>query len=337
MTPPDEPRYGTDPSALRVSGVDPDRAGKEESLFSLSNGWLGVRGVWEQGRPVDEPGVLVNGFHETWPITYPEGAFGYATAGQTIVYLPDPSGLRISIDGRALDLIDAMVERTLDFSTGLLETNARWPDVSVRWRKLVSLVYPNLMAATVQVTAQRSMSVSVESAWDRQNSAGAVGFDPRRAATTHNDALVESSITRIEGTMGFAVTYRTPGSQMTITCECRHRADPDLQVEANGTRTVFRADVGAQQTIAIEKRTSYGEGDNAGSDLSFDDLARAQAHHLDRFWAQHRITIDSDPILQQAINWIVFELHQASALVDKGGVPAKGLSGQAYEGHVFWD
>ena len=148
-----EARYGIEPFALRVSGVDVGRAGQEESLFALSNGWLGVRGVWEQGRPVYEPGVLINGFHEAWPITYPEGAFGFATAGQTIVYLPDPSGLRVSVDGSVLDLIDAEVDRTLDFSRGVLVTNARWPEVSVRWRKLVSLVYPNLVAATVEVTA----------------------------------------------------------------------------------------------------------------------------------------------------------------------------------------
>jgi alpha,alpha-trehalose phosphorylase len=330
-------RYGSDPFALRVRGVDSGRAGQEESLFALSNGWLGVRGVWEQGRPLYEPGVLVNGFHETWPITYPEGAFGYATAGQTIVYLPDPSGLRVSVDGRLLDLVDGEVDRTLDFSTGVLETNARWPEVSVRWRKLVSLVYPNLVAATIEVTAHASVAVSVESGWDRHISRGAAGFDPRKAAASHNEAVIEDPVARIEGALGFSVTYRTPGSAMALDCECRHRADPGLQVEANGTQTVFRADLVAQQTIAIEKRTIYGNADTAGTALSFADLEVAQSAHLDRFWAQHRITIDSDPVLQQAINWIVFELHQASVLVDAGGVPAKGLSGQAYEGHVFWD
>ena len=337
MSAPEETRYGSDPLALRVSGVDPERAGQEESLFALSNGWLGVRGVWEQGRPVYEPGVLVNGFHETWPITYPESAYGFASKGQTIVYLPDPSGLRVSVDGRLLDLVDAEVERILDFSTGVLETNVRWPEVSVRWRKLVSLVHPNLVVATIELTAHRSLSVSVESSWDRQTGGGAAGFDPRGAATSHNDALVEGPVDRIDGALAFSVTYRTPGSRMMMRCECRHRADPGLHVEANGTNTVFRADLVFHQTIAIEKRTRYGELDSAASDLTFADLAAAQTDHLDRFWAQHRITIDGDRVLQQAINWIVFELHQASVLVDAGGVPAKGLSGQAYEGHVFWD
>jgi alpha,alpha-trehalose phosphorylase len=327
-------RYGTDPAALRVIGVDPDKAGQEESLFALSNGWLGVRGIWEQGRPVHEPGVLVNGFHETWPITYPEGAFGFATAGQTMVYLPDPSGLRVSVDGRLLDLVEAEVDRTLDFSTGVLETNARWPEVSVRWQKLVSLVHPNLVAASIELTAHRSLSVSVESSWDSQfDRRPAAGFDPRRAASSHQ--LVEGPVDRIAGALGFSVTYRTTDSEMTMLCECRHRPDPELRVEANGTNTVFRTDLGAHQTIAIEKLSKYGQGTEA--EMSFADLTAAQADHLRRFWAEHRITIGGDRSLQQAINWIVFQLHQASVLVDQGGVPAKGLSGQAYEGHVFWD
>ena len=338
MSVPEKTRYGTDPLALRVSGIDAERTGQSESLFALSNGWLGVRGVWEQGRPVYEPGVLVNGFHEAWPITYPEDAFGFATAGQTMVYLPDPSGLRVSVDGRVLDLVDAEVSRILDLSNGVLTTNARWPEVSVRWRKLVSLVYPNLLAATVEITTHRPLSVGVESTWDRPGpDTKATGFDPRRAASSHTDALVEGPVDRIESALGFAVTYRTTGSDMTMRCECRHRADRQLLVEANATNTIFRGDLVARQTIAIEKLTTYGEGNGTESELSFVDLVAAQTDHLDQFWARNRISLDGDPVIQQAINWVVFQLHQASALVDGFGVPAKGLSGQAYEGHVFWD
>ena len=124
---------------------------------------------------------------------------------------------------------------------------------------------------------------------------------------------------------------------MSMRCECRHRADRQLLVEANGTNTTFRTDLVAQQSIAIEKFTTYAHGHSGETDLSFADLAAAQADHLEQFWAKHRISIDGDPVLHQAINWIVFQLHQASALVDGRGLPAKGLSGQAYEGHVFWD
>jgi len=40
---------------------------------------------------------------------------------------------------------------------------------------------------------------------------------------------------------------------------------------------------------------------------------------------------------QAAIRFNLFQVLQASVRADKVGVPAKGLTGQAYEGHYFWD
>jgi len=44
-------------------------AGQAETMFALANGYLGLRGAPEEGRPVREPGVFLNGFYELRPIT----------------------------------------------------------------------------------------------------------------------------------------------------------------------------------------------------------------------------------------------------------------------------
>ena len=41
--------------------------------------------------------------------------------------------------------------------------------------------------------------------------------------------------------------------------------------------------------------------------------------------------------IQQAIRVNLFHILQASARAESTGVPAKGLTGQAYEGQYFWD
>ncbi|HWI04729.1 MAG TPA: hypothetical protein VNT52_13040, partial [Acidimicrobiales bacterium] len=46
----------------------PENLARAETVFALSNGYLGIRGTMEEGRPVFGPGTFVNGFHETWPI-----------------------------------------------------------------------------------------------------------------------------------------------------------------------------------------------------------------------------------------------------------------------------
>ena len=48
-------------------------------------------------------GVILNGFHETWPIVYPEDAYGMARTGQTTVNAPDGSVIRLLVDGEPLD------------------------------------------------------------------------------------------------------------------------------------------------------------------------------------------------------------------------------------------
>ncbi|HEU4750000.1 MAG TPA: glycoside hydrolase family 65 protein, partial [Acidimicrobiia bacterium] len=322
-----------------MRGVDSALAGQEESIFALSNGRLGVRSAWEQGDPVVESGTLVNGFYETWPIMYPETAYGYATSGQTIVYLPDATLLRVSVDGAALDLLTAEVERVLDLSRGLVVTTAHWPEVTVRWDRLVSLLHPELMAARVEVTAHRSLSLGIESGWGSQDRERASGFDPRLAPTFQHAVLIEENLERGPDGLAFSVGYRTNASAMELRCECRHRAvlDGQLLVETDGTATIFRGDLAAQKSVAIEKVCAYGAATAARTEVSFAELAGEQSRHLEEFWANHQIVIGDDPSLQQAVNWITFQLHQATALVDGSGVPAKGLTGQAYEGHVFWD
>jgi alpha,alpha-trehalose phosphorylase len=78
----------------------------------------------------------------------------------------------------------------------------------------------------------------------------------------------------------------------------------------------------------------------------FQELLVAQEQYLDSFWRRSdvrvgdvraertkRTTIE----IQQAIRFNLFQILQASACAENAGVPAKGLTGQAYEGHYFWD
>jgi alpha,alpha-trehalose phosphorylase len=61
---------------------------------------------------------------------------------------------------------------------------------------------------------------------------------------------------------------------------------------------------------------------------------------MDEFWHNSDIEVASPatpPRMQQCLRWNLFQLLQATGRVENSGVPAKGLTGQAYEGHYFWD
>ena len=78
--------------------------GVSETLFALSNGYLGLRGNPEEGRDSKMHGTFINGVHETWDIEHAEDAYGLARTGQSIVSVPDAKAMRLYIDDEPLRL-----------------------------------------------------------------------------------------------------------------------------------------------------------------------------------------------------------------------------------------
>ena len=66
--------------------------------------------------------------------------------------------------------------------------------------------------------------------------------------------------------------------------------------------------------------------------------SRDSDNDLSRFWAHADVEIESeDPRMQQVVRWNLFQLLQASGRSEGHGIAARGLTGQTYEGHYFWD
>ena len=101
---PPEHLYPADEWRIVETRYSDEFVGLTETVFSLGNGFVGVRGSFEEGRPALVPGTFVNGFHETWPITHAEGAHALARTGQTIVNVPDTTILKLYVDDEPLFL-----------------------------------------------------------------------------------------------------------------------------------------------------------------------------------------------------------------------------------------
>jgi alpha,alpha-trehalose phosphorylase len=78
----------------------------------------------------------------------------------------------------------------------------------------------------------------------------------------------------------------------------------------------------------------------------FQQLLESRERYMDDFWRRSDVRVRdvredrikrSTVEIQQAIRFNLFHILQASARAENTGVPAKGLTGQAYEGHYFWD
>ena len=115
--------FPIDPWSLTECQYDPWHLGRNETIFAVANGYLGMRGNVEEGRDSYAHGTYINGFHETFQIQHAEEAFGFARVGQTMVNVPDAKLIRLYVDDEPLLLSIADLDaysRVLDFRTGRL-------------------------------------------------------------------------------------------------------------------------------------------------------------------------------------------------------------------------
>jgi alpha,alpha-trehalose phosphorylase len=166
--------------------------------------------------------------------------------------------------------------------------------------------------------------------------------DPRRAPK-FSGRVFESKGHRAEGGKVMA-DYQTVRSGLRLSMAVDHRVDSPADFEARGdadnTTVVTTQDVRAGKTVIVTKFVLYGTdgGDSLEfPETDFETLVASQTAALDEFWDEADIEIEGDDASQQAIRWVLFQLGQASAHLRGLSIPAKALTGQAYEGHYFWD
>jgi len=367
--------YPPDPWRIVENAFAAEHIDRAETIFSLSNGYLGVRGTFEEGRPALSPGTFVNGFHETWPIVHAEGAYGLAETGQTIVNVPDATILKLYVDDEPLYLPVANLpeyRRVLDMSSGTLTRDLLWSTpsgkhVSVGTRRLVSLEHRHLLAITYEVTVTDQAAPVVISSQVANRQDARLGEDPEpvrpddpRLAKDFGRRVLNAEV--LGGEAGRLLAgYRTTESGMTlgvgvdhvIETENPHRIERTLDEDLG--KLVLTVDARPGVPVRITKYATYQRSRSVPAaelvercertldraiETGFAALETRQREHLDLFWsrADVEVTTDGDGAeIQQAIRWNLYQLLQASWRAEGSGIPAKGLTGQAYEGHYFWD
>jgi alpha,alpha-trehalose phosphorylase len=350
-------------------------ATRAETALALSNGYIGVRGTPDEGRPGFAPGTFVNGFHETWPIVHAEEAYGLARVGQTIVNVPDVTVVELYVDDEPLFLPTARTPeylRILDMRNGVLTRDLLWATpagkhVRVRSTRLVSFEHRHVVAISYEVTVDQRAPVIVRSrVVDRANlvagpaAAGETMHDPRLSSRLDGKVL-ERVLSRADG--GRAVLgYRTVRSGMTLALAVDHALEVpgeyrvDLDLDPDTTALVVAVDAEPHRPIRLVKYAAYHTSRTVVVDelarrsqgtldrvtaAGFDTLQASQRACLDLFWDRADVTIEDTlrhPVrMQQAVRWNLFHLAQATWRAEGAGVPAKGLTGAAYDGHYFWD
>ncbi|WP_426765384.1 glycoside hydrolase family 65 protein [Pseudarthrobacter sp. 1G09] len=360
----DRERFPNTPWQLVETRHEPGNAGTLETLFSLGNGHLGIRGAHWAAADAELPGSFINGLHEIWDIKHAENAFGFARTGQRILYIPDANNFTVVVDGESLGLAESEVldyRRSVDFSTGIYECRITWQCrsgsvVTTTERRAVGYESRGSLGLSLEIAADRDISLDVTSSViNRQDQPveDHSAHDPRRAGRHAGRVLLPLRLDGGDGSL--RLSWEAAESKQRVGLAVDHWTSAGHQpfetlVDQDDSSVRYVLAVSAGEPFRLEKSVSYAAGrtvQDEGVDAAAlaeaglrpvgDIFAESEAHYRG-YWATSDIVVDGgEPELQQAIRWNLFQLAQATARANVAGIPAKGVTGSGYEGHYFWD
>jgi trehalose/maltose hydrolase-like predicted phosphorylase len=351
--------------SITYKGYDPDQESLREALTSSGNGRFCTRGAaeWEDARGVHYPGTYAHGLYnrETTILG------GVPVLNEDLVNLPNWLVLKLRIEGEdairladvelldyrhELDLRRAVTTRSLC----LRDTGGR--ETRLSSRRFVSMAHPQSAGIEWTLVASNwSGRVEVVSAIDgRVTNRGVARY--LELEGRHLDPVSP----RTFGPEVIALKVQTRQSNVYISQAARTRVFVGQELVAVD-RTLYQTEDYVQQVLAfeleegasvrIEKMVTLATSrDPASSDtltkagslvLRRPDFPQALARHGDAWeelWRVCDVRVRGDEEVQRLLRLHVCHVLQVCSRHTPdldAGVPARGLNGEAYRGHVFWD
>ncbi|PJN51557.1 Alpha,alpha-trehalose phosphorylase [Paenibacillus sp. GM2FR] len=335
-----------------------------ESIFALGNGYLGVRGNFEEGYGESLStirGTYLNAFHDVIEIPYGEKLFAFPDTQQKLVNNIDAQTVLIYLgdEKEPFRLDHGMItshDRRLHMDKGYSERIVQWKspegkEIKLTFRRLVSFTHRELFAIHVRIEPVNfNGQVRIVSTVNGNVRNYTNANDPRvGAGHAERMAVIDAGV---KGSDAYVVD-ETMASKLRAACVTRHRldADADIQLEAGTGEVTFTATLPLTGPIHFTKYNLYTDSLRHGQemiergiqlqeelkDTSFEDLLAGQTQYLNAYWKSADVVIQNDGQLQEGIRFNLFQLLQSAGRDKHSNISAKGLSGEGYEGHYFWD
>ena len=337
-------------------GYDPADERLRESLCTLGNGCFATRGAL--------PECVADGVH--YPGTYVAGCYNRLTSevagrrveNEDMVNLPNWLPLRFRLPGgpwQTPDTTPVLEHRLrLHLDSGLLERSTRYDlgrreSLTVRQQRLVHMADAHLACLRTEFTAEGfSGDLDVEAALDGGvTNAGVARYrdlDGCHLTHVHTGTAVPDTAW---------LRCRTRTSDIRIGMAARLTADAPVTTRHEESRAVqqLRLRLRAGRTTTVDKTVAlHTSRDPAISDPlcaaiervgrapGYDDLLESHLTAWDQLWRRAELDVpgESGRILRLHLFHVLQTLSPHTADLDVG-VPARGLHGEAYRGHVFWD
>lgn len=314
---------------IEQEGFDRARERQTESLFTVGNGYLGVRGALDSPLPGSQCDLFIAGVYDTKRADLPYSEIEFLTPDRgtdpyaELVPLPFPFRLNVSVEGTPLDFAGPYgneLRRVLDLRCAVLHGEAAYetPDgrrTTVRTRRCASLADPHLLLQDAVVTP--------ENHWGTVALDGSLEDPDLETRHPHLQCLEHKRTGELE-----FVRYVTRASGFEICIASRILREPNI---LRRLISVFTSRDGADpKASALAHSASL-------DDKGFEDLFSAHAAKWVEFWALADIRVPGRPAIEQALRFGSYHLKLPAGDDPRVSIGARTLTGRAYEGHVFWD
>ncbi|NCA85094.1 MAG: beta-phosphoglucomutase family hydrolase [Clostridia bacterium] len=349
---------------IAYTDYDPERERSREALLTIGNGYFGTRGAPEEAAAgeTNYPGTYIAGLYNRLTST----VAGRNIENEDFVNAPNwlPITFKIDndpwIDINKIEITD--VYRRLDFRTGelwrvLTVRDDKGRETLVQSRRTASMANPHLAALKYSVSPiNYSGTITIRSLLD-----GDLINDGVKRYRDLNQHHLQPGEAGAEGMLSW-LQVSTTQSAIDIALAARLKVsvenkdfDPEMSLEIlpAAVASSFSVKLEKYHVLTVEKNVAIytSKPDDTDKPLhhakvgvmltgSYQDLLKESCSAWDKIWDELDMQIEGDRFAQKLLRLHLYHLMVSFSAHNKdmdAGITARGLHGEAYRGHIFWD
>jgi trehalose/maltose hydrolase-like predicted phosphorylase len=360
-------KYSIDGWEVIENGFNAERNMASESVFCLGNGYMCIRGFFEEGYPNEDTtrSTFIAGFYEelvnTYDIVRPKAPLTY----KKIINTTDWSGIRLTLEGESFNMLESKIEnytRILNMKYGTLTRKFIWEDskgrrTSIEVQRFVSMYNHKtasfkLIAKPLNYSGKLCINAALDANLDNKafysgKLPGSILHEEGKGISGKNGAYLatKTNVSQLSNATAMFVKICLNGSELNFDMN-------DIQKDKyiNLSKEI---DLKADDILVIEKYIGVSTSRECMADKIKDSAIknaeeifemgyeRALALHKcewSRIWEHADVEIEGDPEAQQGIRFCLFQIFQSySGKDDTVSIGCKGLTAEVYSGAYFWD
>ena len=338
-----------DPFVIKELGYHKDKHQVSESIFSLANEYMGVRGFFDEDISLPHlVGTYFNGIIENSLEDVPTAYKGVVKRSHFTINSPNFFKCRLVIDNEVLDLAKSSYSnfvRTLDMRNGLLTREFIWninnKNIKVKFERLLDMVDCENAYQVITLESDKDVEIDLTLFID-----GTILHWGNHCYWDFKSFIKEKDI------YGLAVTTPTT-KQANVTLMKVNLKEDKVEELDREIALYYHLKLTPNTPIKIERRVAAVVDKNSDNNIpslinkavstlqnncDFACALNKNEKYYEEVWKKSDIEIDGNDIDQQGIRYCLFQLEQNyHGYAEDNNIGAKGLTGEAYSGHAFWD